>query len=78
VRGVSVTTQSRTIFKDRFDRRKDPHGGTYYWLTGSMDGRNAPENSDVSALRRGRISVTPLQFDLTDREFLPIIGNWKF
>ena len=75
---VSITRQSHTLFKDRFDRRTDPHGQTYYWLTGSLDQKDAASDSDVAAVRRGRISITPIQFDLTDYKFVTELENWKF
>jgi 5'-nucleotidase len=78
IKGVRVTRQSHTLFKDRFDKRTDPHGQTYYWLTGSLDQKDAAPDSDVTAVNDGRISITPLQFDLTDYKFITELGNWKF
>lgn len=78
ITGVSVTRQSRSLFTDRFDRRTDPHGRTYYWLTGSLNRDGAPADSDTAAVARGSISVTPLQFDLTDEKLLGNLANWKF
>lgn len=78
VKGVCITRQSRTLFKDRFDKRTDPHGQTYYWLTGSLDQKDAAPDSDVTAVNSGRISITPLQFDLTDYKFVTELENWKF
>jgi 5'-nucleotidase len=78
IKGVSITRQSRTLFNDRFDKRTDPHGQTYYWLTGSLNQKDASPDSDLSALRRNRVSITPLQFDLTDYKFLKELAGWKF
>jgi 5'-nucleotidase len=78
IKGVSITRQSRTLFEDRFDKRTDPHGQTYYWLTGSLNQKDAAPDSDLSALRRNRVSITPLQFDLTDYKFLDELTDWKF
>jgi len=78
IKGVRITRQSRTLFKDRFDTRTDPHGQTYYWLTGSLDQTDASPDSDVTAVNGGRISITPLQFDLTDYKFVTELENWKF
>jgi len=78
IKGVSITRQSHTLFNDRFDKRKDPHGQTYYWLTGSLNRKDAPPGCDLAAVRRNRISITPLQFDLTDYKFVTGLENWKF
>jgi len=78
IKGVSVTRQSHTLFSDRFDKRTDPHGQTYYWLTGSLNQKDAAPDSDLTAVSRNRISITPLQFDLTDYKFVTELENWKF
>ncbi len=78
IKGVSITRQSRTLFNDQFDKRTDPHGQTYYWLTGSLNQKDAPPDSDLAALRRNHISITPLQYDLTDYKFLNELAGWKF
>ena len=66
IKGAAITRQSRTLFTDRFDKRKDPHGRAYYWLTGSMSRKRPGRGSDIEALSRNMVSITPLQFDLTD------------
>ncbi len=76
IKGVRVTNQSRTCFNDWFDKRKDPHGNTYYWMTGDYKPEDPDKASDLNALLDGYISVTPIQFDLTDYKFVPELENW--
>jgi len=76
IKGVRVTTQSKTCFNDWFDKRTDPHGQTYYWMTGDYKPEDTDKRSDLNALRAGYISVTPIQFDLTDYAFLGELENW--
>jgi len=78
IKGVSVTSQSPTSFNDWFDKRIDPHGRTYYWLTGKFSQEDDRPDSDVTAVNRGRISITPIQFDLTDHKFITELKKWKF
>ena len=50
------------------ETRVDPRGMSYYWLTFKRgDIRQGPE-SDYSAMRAGKIVVTPLRYDRTDDE----------
>jgi 5'-nucleotidase len=72
-----VTTQSKTGFNDWFDKRIDPHGGAYYWMTGDFKPDDKDGQSDLNALRAGYISVTPIQFDLTNRDFMSELEAWK-
>lgn len=77
LKGVRITTQSKTSFNDWFDKRTDPHGGAYYWMTGDFKPDDKDGQSDLNALRAGYISVTPIQFDLTNRAFMSELEAWK-
>ncbi len=45
--------------------RKDPRGGTYYWIGYAPQESEIDAASDIAAVRSGHISVTPLHLDLT-------------
>jgi 5'-nucleotidase len=77
IKGVRVTNQSKTTFNDWFDKRTDPHGQTYYWMTGDFKPKDKDTASDLNAVNAGFISVTPIQFDLTDYKFITELENWK-
>ncbi|HAH31802.1 MAG TPA: 5'/3'-nucleotidase SurE [Elusimicrobia bacterium] len=77
IKGVRVTSQSRTSFNDWFDKRKDPHGQTYYWMDGDFKPKDSDAASDLNAVKAGYISVTPIQFDLTDYKFITTLDTWK-
>ncbi len=72
VRGVRVTHQSRTGYNDFYEKRVDPWGRTYYWITGELQQHyeNEPD-SDLRVLREGFVSITPLQYDLTCYDTIP-------
>ncbi len=65
-RGVRVVPQSTAPWTDSYDRRTDPRGRTYFWL-GDAGGRAAEDDpdTDLMALRAGYVTITPLQYDLT-------------
>lgn len=69
VKGVEVTHQgARDHHHLHFQRRTDPRGRDYFWM--SFEGRPStpPAGSDLEAVFGGHISVTPLHIDLTHRE----------
>ncbi|MFP4057144.1 MAG: 5'/3'-nucleotidase SurE [Candidatus Brocadiia bacterium] len=72
LRGIRVTHQSRTGYKDFYEKRVDPWGRTYYWITGQLqhDYEDEPD-SDLRALHEGYVSVTPLQYDMTSHSAVP-------
>lgn len=49
----------------------NPRGETIYWIGPAGDAREAGEGTDFHATAAGRVSITPLHSDLTDREQLP-------
>jgi 5'-nucleotidase len=64
-RGVRIVQQSTAPWTDTYDRRTDPRGRAYFWLTDQGDREPESEDTDLSALRAGYVTVTPLQYDLT-------------
>ncbi|USN97862.1 MAG: 5'/3'-nucleotidase SurE [Phycisphaeraceae bacterium] len=57
--------------QDRYERRVNPAGEVYYWSSGDgMSFRGADEGTDVEHLFERRITLTPLQYDLTNRAML--------
>ena len=63
--GVKTTELGRRMYTDSYERRVDPRGGVYYWLAGEITSESEDPESDVQAIRDNRISVTPIQFDMT-------------
>lgn len=74
VKGIRVTHQSRTSYRELFERRVDPWGRAYFWITGALtrDFEQEPE-SDLLALSEGYVSVSPLHWDLTDYRAIPAL-----
>lgn len=75
VRGVRVARQEPTPYKDRYERRVDPRGRTYYWLHGTLNSRAHSNGdgaipADTAAVHAGYISVTPLMRDMTSYPLL--------
>jgi 5'-nucleotidase len=77
IAGVSITRQGRLRYSNRIERRTDPRGGAYYWLTGERVGRSEQEGGDVDAIARNRISVTPVRLDLTNDDLLGELSSWS-
>jgi len=66
--GVTITRQGIGRFKGSFERRVDPRGNVYYWLTGETPEEEEPPGTDARALLENRITITPINYDLTCRE----------
>lgn len=69
IKGWRYAIQGKTKYFDTFQKRLDPRGNTYYWLTGEKIIVKYSEESDDYLLEQGFITVTPLQYDMTDYAF---------
>lgn len=70
IREVAITRQGLSRFRERFERRVDPRGNVYYWLTGETPVEDRVPDADAIALKEGKITITPISFDLTCAEEL--------
>ncbi len=70
IAGVRITQLGHRMYSDTYEKRVDPRGGVYYWLAGEIVNTDDHEHSDVIALRNNCVSVTPIQFDLTNHTVL--------
>lgn len=76
IKGVRVAKMGRRLYRDQWDKRKDPRGRTYYWLAGVLADLTNDQDSDVVAVEQGYVSLTPLQLDLTRYELLDRLRGW--
>lgn len=78
IKGIKVCRQARANWKEEFDKRKNPHGKEYYWLTGKFINLDNGEDTDINALENAYVSVVPVQFDLTAHHSLQTLNTWNF
>jgi 5'-nucleotidase len=74
--GVVVTKLGIRRYRDLFEKRIDPRGKIYYWLSGEVIEEEAPPDSDIQAIRNNYITITPLQYDLTGYKSLESVDGW--
>ncbi|MEW6522037.1 MAG: 5'/3'-nucleotidase SurE [Bacillota bacterium] len=76
VAGVAVTRLGVRRYRDAFDRRVDPRGRTYYWLTADAPDHEEPDDTDIGAIRNNLISITPIRLDLTHHDLMGELRQW--
>jgi 5'-nucleotidase len=77
VKGMKVTRQGDSAYEEMYDARTDPRSVPYYWAAGRYRMSDTEEGTDALALDQGFVSVTPVSFDLTAREFLGELAGWE-
>jgi len=65
VRGVEITTQGRHKIGGSMIEGRDPRGQRYFWISGERRMDGSIEGTDLAAVNRGAVSITPLCLDLT-------------
>ncbi|HEY5614503.1 MAG TPA: 5'/3'-nucleotidase SurE [Bacteroidota bacterium] len=76
IRGVVITRQGKSVWYDHFEARRDPGNKEYYWLTGSLEETDRGRDIDQWAVKNKYVSVTPIQYDLTDYKMLNVMKRW--
>ncbi len=77
IAGVAFTRQGPVRYDNRIERRTDPRGGHYYWLTGERVNHGDGPGSDVDAVLHHLVSVTPVRLDLTSESALEKLSDWS-
>lgn len=70
-KGFRVVQLGSRKYVDILQKRIDPRGQTYFWVTGQVIRDDSGEETDSAVTARGLVSVTPLILDLTNRVFIP-------
>jgi len=70
VEGVDVTNQGKLLHGLYMEERTDGRGFPYFWIRFGRTPVEAAHETDIAALQRNRISVTPLKLDLTAYEMV--------
>jgi 5'-nucleotidase len=76
IKGLRVTRQGDSAYREDFAIREDPRGQPYYWLAGSYLMQDEDQATDAWALEHGYASVTPISFDLTAHDQLEGLRGW--
>ena len=74
--GIEATRLGRRHKAEPVVQVKTPRGETAYWIGPAGDAQDAGPGTDFHAVAAGRVSVTPLQIDLSQHQQLPLVKAW--
>ncbi len=80
LKGIKICSQANGFWKEEFQKRQDPMGRDYYWLSGFFHNREADgegEGTDEWALDRQYASVVPINTDFTAYAQMDKIVHWE-
>jgi 5'-nucleotidase len=74
---VRTVPMDVTQYGERFEKRIDPWGRAYYWATGTPPPVLSEQETDLSAIAKGFVTLTPLDFNLTKQSVLAEMQPWQ-
>ncbi|AIY90587.1 5'/3'-nucleotidase SurE [Geoglobus acetivorans] len=69
------TKLARRLYRTRIDVRFDPRGRKYFWIDGEEE-EDAEDGTDLNAIRKGYVSITPLTLDMTSKIDFGELERW--
>ena len=78
IKGIKICRQAKAYWIEEFDKRTNPMGLDYYWLTGKFVNKDKGEDTDEWALTQGYISIVPVEFDHTAHQAIKRLNTWNF
>ncbi|MFZ5502951.1 MAG: 5'/3'-nucleotidase SurE [Pseudomonadota bacterium] len=76
LRGMEVTRLGKRHKAEPVIKANNPHGETVYWVGAAGKAQDAGQGTDFHALSQQRVSITPLQIDLTQYDQLAAVRGW--
>jgi len=77
IKGVSVTPQAESHYNEVIEKRQDPRGDEYFWISGINQMIDPNGDNDMQSVRNGHIAVTPICARLTNESFLNELKGWN-
>ena len=74
---IRVVPMDVTLYGDDYEERTDPFGRVYYWATAYPPPALKGAETDLSAIKQGYVTLTPLDFNMTKRSLLEEMKSWS-
>jgi len=79
LKGIKICRQTQGCWQEEFEKRTDPHGFDYYWLTGKfVNYEPEAEDTDEWALKNNYVAIVPIHADATAYEAMKELQQWTF
>ncbi|MBX3618093.1 5'/3'-nucleotidase SurE [Nitrosomonas sp.] len=76
LQGIEITRLGRRHKAEPVIKSQNPRGETLYWVGAAGPAQDAGKGTDFYAVQHNRVSITPLQIDLTHYDQISLITRW--
>jgi 5'-nucleotidase len=73
---LKVVPMGLAQYGNSYEKRTDPGGRDYYWALWSEPEKPPAERTDLTELRKGNVTLTPLNFDMANHDMLGEMDSW--
>jgi len=78
IKGLRVTRQGRSLWRDSIHETTDPWGEKLYWIGGGLPITDSAADTDIVATAAGYVTVTPIHLDKTNHEgVISLKEDWQ-
>ena len=77
---VRIVPMGIARYGEHFIKRQDPKGRDYFWATTDPPPQKAEpgeSDTDLTALEKGYVTLSPLQYDMTHQSVLAEMHDWQ-
>lgn len=74
---VRTVPMDVTLYGEHYEKRTDPFGRLYYWATGYPSPTLEGRETDLTALKQGCVTLTPLDYNMTKTAALETMRSWS-
>ena len=74
---LKIVPKGLAQYGNRYEKRQDPGGRDYYWALWEQPSQPPSDNTDVTELRAGNVTLTQLQIDMTDHQATKEMEAWN-
>lgn len=76
LQGFEITRLGSRKLADGLEVQQDPHGRTIYWIGPAGSEQDSSQGTDFYAISHNRVSITPLEVDLTHYRSFEQLASW--
>ena len=73
---IAFAPMDNRLYGEKFVRGESPFGLPYYWCAANGVHEPPEFRSDITELREGKIVLTPLDYNMTDRGYMDSMAQW--
>ena len=78
IHGVKFTRQGKRIYDNAIQETYDPKGEKHFWIGGGTPYWERGEDTDIKAVQKGYVYITPIHLDLTNYSALEFLKKTLF